>query len=40
MTDCWQSDQWGYEISEDCLYLNVIRPAGHSGKNLPVALWM
>ena len=29
-----------HELSEDCLYLNVIRPAGHQGKELPVAFWM
>lgn len=34
------SDQWNYNISEDCLYLNVIKPAGSMGQNLPVALWI
>ncbi|KAF2834382.1 alpha/beta-hydrolase [Patellaria atrata CBS 101060] len=34
------SDQWNYETSEDCLYLNVVRPAGHKGKKLPVAFWI
>ncbi|KAK3635213.1 hypothetical protein LTR56_014822 [Elasticomyces elasticus] len=36
--------QVGYNISEDCLYLNVIRPAGHHGHTvqggLPVAVWI
>ncbi|KAH7014480.1 Alpha/Beta hydrolase protein [Microdochium trichocladiopsis] len=35
------SDQWPYEVSEDCLTLNVIRPAGCSeDEKLPVALWI
>ncbi|KAF2100500.1 alpha/beta-hydrolase [Rhizodiscina lignyota] len=40
-TECvgYGSDQWPYEISEDCLYLNVIRPAGNY-KNLPIAFWI
>lgn len=29
-------DQIGYPISEDCLYLNVIRPSGYEGQALPV----
>lgn len=33
-------DQIGYEVSEDCLYLNVVRPAGIKRKNLPVAFWI
>jgi carboxylesterase type B len=33
-------DQIGYEISEDCLALNVIRPSGQQGKQLPVAVWI
>lgn len=35
------SDDIGYALSEDCLYLNVIRPAGtNASANLPVALWI
>ncbi|KAL5334317.1 Alpha/Beta hydrolase protein [Aspergillus crustosus] len=33
-------DQTFYERSEDCLYLNVIRPAGYEHKKLPVGLWI
>ncbi|KAH7342187.1 Alpha/Beta hydrolase protein [Rhexocercosporidium sp. MPI-PUGE-AT-0058] len=34
-------DNIGHEISEDCLYLSIIRPAGiKSHKKLPVALWI
>ncbi|KAJ8111867.1 hypothetical protein OPT61_g5635 [Boeremia exigua] len=33
--------QSGYNVSEDCLYLNVIRPAGAAaGSKLPVAVWI
>ena len=28
------------ELSEDCLYLNVIRPARRGSEKLPVAFWM
>ncbi|TID19972.1 putative mitochondrial carrier [Venturia nashicola] len=34
------SDQWPYETSEDCLYLNVVRPAGYENTKLPVAFWI
>lgn len=33
-------DDIGYEQSEDCLALNVIRPAGYEGQQLPVAVWL
>ncbi len=35
-----QGDDVGYQVSEDCLTLNVIRPAGSQGQNLPVAVWI
>ncbi|KAF2015214.1 alpha/beta-hydrolase [Aaosphaeria arxii CBS 175.79] len=35
------SDQWPYpSISEDCLYLNVVRPSGYENSTLPVAFWI
>ncbi|KAF2270245.1 alpha/beta-hydrolase [Lojkania enalia] len=35
------SDEWPYPfLSEDCLYLNVIRPANYSDQKLPVAFWI
>lgn len=34
------SDQWNYPVSEDCLYTNVIRPAGCEDDALPVAFWI
>ncbi|MCJ1474853.1 hypothetical protein MMC13_003513 [Lambiella insularis] len=27
-------------VSEDCLTLNIVRPAGHANKKLPVAVWI
>ena len=33
-------DDIGYETAEDCLALNVIRPAGYEGQALPVAVWI
>ena len=33
-------DDIGYKLSEDCLALNVIRPANYSGQQLPVAVWI
>jgi hypothetical protein len=34
------SDQWPYDISENCLAFNVIRPAGSHGKGLSVVVWI
>ncbi|KAH9218244.1 Alpha/Beta hydrolase protein [Leptodontidium sp. 2 PMI_412] len=34
------SDQIGYQQSEDCLYLNVVRPSGYENQALPVAVWI
>ncbi|GAA5873436.1 hypothetical protein JCM8547_005434 [Rhodosporidiobolus lusitaniae] len=34
-------DNWPYTVSEDCLYLNVIRPAGvSSDAALPIGFWI
>ncbi|OAA61265.1 Carboxylesterase, type B [Niveomyces insectorum RCEF 264] len=34
-------DETGYTLSEDCLYLNVVRPAGiNATAGLPVAVWI
>ena len=33
--------QAGYDVSEDCLYLNIIRPSGvDAGADLPAAVWI
>ncbi|KAK3319621.1 triacylglycerol lipase [Cercophora scortea] len=35
------SDSWGYPLSEDCLYVNVIRPHGYKQDGLlPIAVWI
>lgn len=34
------TDQLNYNVSEDCLYLNVVRPSGYDGKKLPVFVWV
>ncbi|CRG83165.1 hypothetical protein PISL3812_00514 [Talaromyces islandicus] len=34
------SDDWPYPLSEDCLALNVVRPAGYENESLPVAVWI
>ncbi|OSS46873.1 hypothetical protein B5807_08857 [Epicoccum nigrum] len=33
-------DQTFYNASEDCLYLNVVRPSGYENQKLPVAFWI
>lgn len=33
-------DDIGYPVSEDCLYLNIIRPCGYDHHALPVGLWI
>jgi carboxylesterase type B len=35
------SDNWPYpNFGEDCLYLNIVRPSGFEGKELPVGFWI
>ena len=29
-----------FEVSEDCLYLNVVKPSGYGERRLPVAVWI
>ncbi|EPT02238.1 hypothetical protein FOMPIDRAFT_1059299 [Fomitopsis schrenkii] len=40
--DPWGVPPWDHNLSEDCLYLNVIRPANYSSYDepLPVAVWL
>jgi hypothetical protein len=33
-------DQIGYEVSEDCLVINIVRPSGMEDQNLPVGAWI
>ncbi|KAK3615626.1 hypothetical protein LTR56_026484 [Elasticomyces elasticus] len=33
-------DDINYEVSEDCLYLNVVRPAGYEDQDLPIGVWI
>ncbi|KAI4740294.1 alpha/beta-hydrolase [Aureobasidium sp. EXF-12298] len=33
-------DQVGYQQTEDCLYLNVIRPSGYENVSLPLMVWI
>lgn len=35
-----KSDQIGYPVSEDCLYLNVVRPSGYENQPLPIGVWI
>ena len=30
----------GFSVSDDCLYLNVVRPSGYENEKLPVAVWI
>lgn len=33
-------DQIGYEVSEDCLVVNIVRPSGMEGQKLPIGAWI
>jgi carboxylesterase type B len=33
-------DQIGYEVSEDCLVVNIVRPSGMEDQSLPVGAWI
>lgn len=35
-----QVDDIGYQVSEDCLTLDIIRPSGHQNNSLPVLVWI
>ncbi|KAL1307019.1 hypothetical protein AAFC00_005646 [Neodothiora populina] len=34
------SDSDGFEQSEDCLFINIVRPSGYEDTQLPLALWI
>ncbi|XMA10189.1 hypothetical protein WAI453_002980 [Rhynchosporium graminicola] len=34
------SVQQGYQQNEDCLYLNLVRPAGYENESLPLLVWI
>ncbi|CZT02366.1 related to cholinesterase [Rhynchosporium agropyri] len=34
------SVQQGYQQNEDCLYLNIVRPAGYENESLPLLVWI
>ncbi|KAF2162880.1 hypothetical protein M409DRAFT_68850 [Zasmidium cellare ATCC 36951] len=33
-------DQIGYPQSDDCLYLNIVRPSGYENASLPIGVWI